>query len=121
MPFMLLIVEDGARRRARTAEDGAAAQARMLRFSDELEAQGVLRARDSLRSDNEGVRVTVRDGKRIVVDGPFAESKEIIGGFFLLDCATKEAAVAIASRCPAAEWGTVEVRQIGPCWEGNRS
>jgi len=64
------------------------------------------------------VRVEVRGGKRTLIDGPFAESKEIVGGFFLLDCRTKEQAIAIASECPATEWATVEVREIGPCWEG---
>jgi hypothetical protein len=50
------------------------------------------------------------------MDGPFAEAKEMVGGFFLLDCATREEAVAIAGRCPAAEWATVEVRETGPCY-----
>jgi len=121
MPYMLLIVEDGERRRRRSAADGRAAQDRMQRFSEALESRGLLKARDSLRSDVEGVRIAVRDGKRLVVDGPFAESKEIVGGFFLIDCRTKEEAVAIASECPATEWATVEVREIGPCWEGNAS
>jgi hypothetical protein len=51
-----------------------------------------------------------------VLDGPFAEAKEMVGGFFLLDCATREEAVAIARECPAAEWATVEVRATGPCY-----
>ncbi len=51
-----------------------------------------------------------------MLDGPFAEAKEMIGGFFLLDCATRDEAVAIASQCPAAEWATVEVRAVGPCY-----
>jgi hypothetical protein len=52
-----------------------------------------------------------------VLDGPFAEAKEMVGGFFLLDCKTREEAVAIAQRCPAAEWATVEVRATAPCYE----
>jgi hypothetical protein len=118
MPYILLIVEEGERRRNRPAEEGRVAYERMLRFTEGLKARGVLKASDSLRSDAEGVRVEVRGGKRIVVDGPFAESKEIVGGFFLLDCRSKEQAIAIASECPATEWATVEVREIGPCWEG---
>jgi len=119
MPYLLLIVEEGEGRRNRSAEEGRRAYTRMLRFTEDLEARGVLKASDSLKSDAEGVRIAVRGGKRIVVDGPFAESKEIVGGFFLLDCRTREQAVAIAGECPAAEWATVEVREIGPCWEGN--
>ena len=50
-------------------------------------------------------------------DGPFAEAKEMVGGFFLLNCATREEALAIAADCPAAEWCTVEVRALAPCYE----
>ena len=76
----------------------------------------MLRGSQSLKSDTEGVRVRVRDGKRALVDGPFAESKEMVGGYFILDVATREEAVAIASELPAAEWATVEVRELGPCY-----
>ena len=119
MPYLLLILEQGERRRNRSAEDGRRAYERMVRFTEDLRARGVHQASDSLRSDAEGVRVEARGGKRTLIDGPFAESKEIVGGFFLLDCRTKAQAVAIANECPATEWATVEVREIGPCWEGN--
>jgi hypothetical protein len=52
-----------------------------------------------------------------VLDGPFTEAKELIGGFFLLDCDTREQALAFANACPAAEWATIEVRETGPCYE----
>ena len=58
----------------------------------------------------------VRGGSSALLDGPFAEAKEMVGGFFLLDCKTKEQAVAIARECPAAQWATVEVREVGPCY-----
>jgi hypothetical protein len=114
---MLLILERGGDRRNRPPADGRAAYEQMLRFTDTLKARGVLKASDALRSDAEGVRVEIRGGKRMIVDGPFAESKEIVGGFFLLDCPTKEQAIAIANECPAANWATVEVREVGPCFE----
>jgi len=63
-----------------------------------------------------GFRVEMRNGKRSMVDGPFAEAKEIVGGFFLLDVDTKEQAVSVAHECPATGWAMVEVREIGPCW-----
>ena len=88
----------------------------MLRYADELKARGVLRGVESLASDTNGVRVQVRDGRQRLLDGPFTEAKEMIGGFFLLDVPTREEAVAIAVACPAAEWCTVEVREVGPCW-----
>jgi hypothetical protein len=58
----------------------------------------------------------VRAGRARVVDGPFAEAKEMVGGFFLVDVPTRQEALAIASECPAAEWATVEVRETGPCY-----
>ena len=119
MAYLILIVEDPDLRRSRDGSEGKRAYDSMDRFRAGLEARGVLRACDSLTSDANGVRIKVRGGKRSVVDGPFAEAKEIVGGFFLLDCASKAEAVAIASECPATEWATVEVREIGPCWEGN--
>ena len=76
----------------------------------------MLRAVESLSSQDDAVRVKVNNGRAEVLDGPFAEAKEMIGGFFLLDCATREQAVAIARECPAAEWATVEVRAVGPCY-----
>jgi hypothetical protein len=50
------------------------------------------------------------------IDGPFAEAKELVGGFFLLDCDDEAQAIAIAGQCPAAQWATVEVRELGPCY-----
>ncbi|NMG77355.1 dehydrogenase [Aromatoleum diolicum] len=90
----------------------------MLRFGEDLKARGLLIASESLQSDTEGVRVQVRDGKRTLIDGPFSESKEMVGGFFLLDCESRDQSVAIACECPAAEWATVEVRAFGPCYQG---
>ncbi|GLH65914.1 YciI family protein [Geothrix edaphica] len=117
MPYMLLILESRAQRPSRTLEEGHAVYDRMVRFSEDLQARGLLMATNSLRSDREGVRVQVREGRRTLLDGPFSESKEMVGGFFLLDCQTREEAIAIASTCPAAEWATVEVREIGPCYD----
>jgi hypothetical protein len=117
MSYMLLIVEPPGQRVQRTVEAGHDVYDQMLGFADELKARGVLRACESLASPAHGARVQVRDGQRRLVDGPFAEAKEMIGGFFLLDCETLEEAISIASDCPAAQWCTVEVRKVGPCWE----
>lgn len=114
---MLLIMEPAGQRRERTEDEGRALYARMLDFSARLRDRGVLRAGQSLRSDTQGTRVAVRGGRTAVLDGPFSESKEMVGGFFLLDCATRDEAVAIAQECPAAQWATVEVRECGPCFE----
>ncbi len=116
MSYMLLIVEPLGQRVERGLEAGKQVYAEMLRFAEGLKARGVLRGVESLASDAKGVRVQVRDGRPSLVDGPFTEAKEMVGGFFLLDCATRDEAVAIAAACPAAAWATVEVREVGPCW-----
>lgn len=89
----------------------------MLRFGDELKSRGVLLGTQSLASQSAAARVQVRGGRPQVLDGPFAEAKEMVGGFFLIDVATRAEAVAIAQACPAAEWCTVEVRAVGPCYD----
>ncbi|RKP59222.1 YciI family protein [Pararobbsia silviterrae] len=115
MSYLLLIVEPAGHRDTRPIEAGREAYARMLQFTDTLKSRGVLQASHSLTSDKDAVRVQMREGETRLVDGPFAEAKEMIGGFFLLDCDTHEEALQIARECPAVEWGTVEVRQTGPC------
>jgi hypothetical protein len=116
MSYMLLIVEPPGQRAERGLEAGQQAYAQMQAFAEGLQVRGVLRGVESLASDSKGVRVQVRDGRPSLVDGPFTEAKEMVGGFFLLDCATRDEAVAIAAACPAAAWATVEVREVGPCW-----
>lgn len=116
MPYMLLIVEPPGQRAERGLEGGKQAYAQMQAFAEGLKSRGVLRGVESLASDLKGTRVQVRDGRASLVDGPFTEAKEMVGGFFLVDCATRDEAVAIAAACPAAAWATVEVREVGPCW-----
>jgi hypothetical protein len=116
MPYMLLVMEPPGQRATRTLPEGHEAYDSMVRFGEGLRQKGILKAYDSLGPTAKGTRVQVRDGKRSMVDGPFAEAKEIVGGFFLLDC-SKEEALAAASECPAAAFATIEVREVGPCWE----
>ncbi|MGA9423409.1 MAG: YciI family protein [Rhodanobacteraceae bacterium] len=117
MTYMLLIVEPRGQRRERSLEQGREVYARMLSYADDLKARGLLLGADALKSDGEGVRVEVRAGKRRMLDGPFAETKEMVGGYFLIDCASRDEAAAIAAECPAAEWATVEVREVGTCYQ----
>ncbi len=117
MQFMLLVLEPRGQRAGRSDAEGRAAYDSMLRYAETLKARGVLQAAQSLRTDTEGVRVEVRAGKRTLVDGPFSESKEMIGGYFLVDCASRDEAVEIAAGLPAAAWATVEVREFGPCFQ----
>jgi hypothetical protein len=116
MPYMLLIVEETGQRATRTQAEGEAVYERMLQFGAGLKERGLLLSGESLVSQDQAARLKVRGGKAQVVDGPFAEAKEMIGGFFLVDCKTREEALAIARQCPASEWATVEVRALGPCF-----
>jgi hypothetical protein len=116
MPYMLLVMEPVGQRETRPVADGQVLFDRMVQFGEDLRARGVAKAYDSLGSTAKGTRVQVRNGKRSLVDGPFAEAKEIVGGFFLLDC-SREDALRYAQVCPAAEYATIEVREVGPCWE----
>lgn len=116
MSYMLLIVEPADQRAQRTHAEGEQAYAGMLDFVEKLKSRGLLKAAESLKSLDAAARVQVRDGKPRVIDGPFAEAKEMVGGFFLLDCRTREEALALAAECPAAAWCTVEVRELGPCY-----
>lgn len=118
MAYMLFVAEPRGQRVERSEDEGRALYARMQRYADGLKERGVLRAYSSLKSDADGQRLQIRDGKRNLRDGPFAEAREMIGGFFLVDCATREEAVELAALCPAAEWATMEVRQTGPCYLG---
>ena len=118
MPYMLLIMEPPGQRAERGLAGGQQAYARMQRFGEALAARGLLRASESLASTSEAVRLQVRDGQARLVDGPFSETKEMVGGFFLVECATREEALALARECPAAEWAPIEVREVAPCYHG---
>ena len=116
MSFLLLIVEPVGQRAQRTAEQGRAAYDAMVQFAASLKSRGLLHEAQSLKSETEGVKLQVRDGRQQLLDGPYAEAKEMIGGFFWLNCDTREQAIAIAAECPAAQWCTVEIRELGPCF-----
>ena len=116
MAYALLIVEPSGQRQTRTEAEGRALYERMVRFSEDLKSRGLLTMTQSLKTDTEGARVRVLGDRPTVVDGPFAEAKEMIGGFFLLTCESRAQAIALAEECPAATWATVEVRELGPCF-----
>ena len=116
MAYMLLIHEPVGQRAERGEAAGRVVYQQMLDFTAELQQRGVLMASSSLASQEHGTRVQVRNGGARLLDGPFAEAKEMVGGFFLLGCETRAEAVAIAQTCPAAAWCTVEVRETGPCY-----
>ena len=120
MPFMLLVIEKPEEKHEVAVAEGQRRYDRMMRFADDLRRRGVLVAGESLGSDANGTRIQKRGGKRMLTDGPFAEAKEIVGGFFLLDIPSREEAMAVMDDCPASEWSMLELREVGPCWDTAR-
>jgi hypothetical protein len=116
MTYALLVVEPLGQRRTRTEAEGREVYGRMVRFSEDLKRRGLLTVSQSLKTGASDARVKVQGDSVIITDGPFAEVKEVIGGFFLLTCETREQALEIARECPAAQWATIEVRELGPCF-----
>ena len=117
MAYMLMMVEPVGQRQERTEAEGRELYDRMVRWGADLKQRGLLLAAESLRSQTSASRVRIRSGQIQVIDGPFAESKEMIGGFFLVSCESHDQALALAKECPAAEWLTVEVRGLAACYD----
>src|SRR5919197_4916150 len=112
MAYALLVVEPLGQRRTRSDAEGHEVYGRMVRFSEDLKRRGLLTVSQSLKTGTSDARLKVSGDSVIVTDGPFAEVKEVIGGFFLLTCETREQALEIARDCPAAQWATIEVREL---------
>ena len=116
MRYMLMIVEPRGQRDTRSEDEGRGLYAEMVEFGQGLAARGQLVASESLRPDNSGVRIQRRGEQASLIDGPFSEAREMVGGFFLVECASRDEAVEIAQACPAARFATVEVRECAPCY-----
>jgi hypothetical protein len=84
----------------------------MMKYNESLQKAGVLLALDGLHPPSMGVRVAFPGGKPNVTDGPFAEAKEVIGGYWMIQVRSKEEAIEWAKRCPASENEVIEIRQV---------
>ena len=117
MRFMLLMIPHGYETAPPgTIPDDVDAVGAMMAYNESMQKAGILISCDGLHPPSMGARVSFPGRKPKVVDGPFAEAKEMVGGFFLVNVKTREEALALARRCPAAEWATVEVRETAPCY-----
>jgi len=109
--YVLLILDDPSREWSSPAEAGAE-MAKMGRFAGELAQQGKLQGGNPLKPMAEAVRLRAQGGRMVVTDGPFAESKEMVGGFFVIEAANRDEALSIAGRCPHTALGSVELREV---------
>ena len=112
MQYLLLIYGDESGWAEATEEDRATTLAAYGDFSTWLRERGWMRAGDELHDTSQATSVRVRDGERLVTDGPFAETKEALGGYYLIDVENLDDAIEAASRCPGALYGTIELRPV---------
>ena len=112
MRFMMLMIPKGYE----SAKPGTMPEAKdvaaMMKYNEELQKAGVLLALDGLHPPSAGVRVSFAGGKPKVTDGPFAEAKEVLGGYWMLQVKSKEEAIEWAKRCPGQDNELIEVRQV---------
>jgi hypothetical protein len=115
MRYLILVGHDEKGGKTLSPEQHQALFAAYQKYEADLRQAGVLLGGEPLQSSERAVRITSQGGKRKLLDGPFSESKEIIGGYFVLEAKTQEEALEWASRCPAAQlgsWSYVELREI---------
>ncbi|HUQ40808.1 MAG TPA: YciI family protein [Acidimicrobiales bacterium] len=114
MRYALLICTEESAEAAMSPEEGAVMMEGYMAFGEEMGGRGVLTGGERLRPTTDATTVRVRNGEVLTTDGPFAETKEQMGGFYLIDCKDLDEAIEIAAKIPGAAEGSVEVR---PIWE----
>jgi hypothetical protein len=114
MRYALLICTDQSAETALSPAEAEASTAAYMAFGEEMGKRGVLQGGERLRPVTDATTVRVRDGEVLTSDGPFAETKEQMGGFYLVDCKDLDEAIEVAAKIPGARIGSIEVR---PIWE----
>ena len=112
MRFMMLMIPKGYESATPGTLPDAEGVARMMKYNESLQKAGVLLALDGLHPPSMGARVSFEGGKPKVRDGPFAEAKEVLGGYWMIQVRSRDEAIAWASRCPASENEVIEIRQV---------
>ena len=112
MRFMMLMIPKGYETAAAGTTPPADRVAAMMKYNESLQKAGVLLALDGLHPPSMGARVTFPGGRAKVTDGPFAEAKEVLGGYWMIQVKSREEAIEWAKRCPASEDETIEIRQV---------
>jgi len=112
MRFMMLMIPKGYENaKPGTMPDPKAVEA-MMKYNEALQKAGVLLALEGLHPPSMGARVSFAGGKPVVTDGPFAEAKEVLGGYWMIQVKSKEEAIEWAKRCPASDNEVIEIRQV---------
>jgi hypothetical protein len=112
MRFMMLMIPKGYEHAQPGEMPDPKAVAAMTRYNDELRKAGVLLTLDGLTPPSEGARVSFAGGRPVVTDGPFAEAKEVVGGYWMIHVRSREEAIEWAKRCPGSPNETIEIRRV---------
>ena len=112
MKYMLLIYAEEGGFEQLSQEEREASMAAWFSYTEDMRRAGAWVAGDALQSTESSTSVRVRDGKTLTTDGPFAETKEALGGFYVLEAESLDEALAWAAKCPGALYGTIEVRPL---------
>ena len=112
MKFMLLLWGDEGQRADMSEQEAAAEMERWNDYTNQLVAAGAMVSGEGLQASAASRTLRVEDGERIVTDGPFAETKEQLGGFYVIECDSIDAALDWAAKVPSAEQGATEVRPV---------
>jgi hypothetical protein len=112
MRFMMLMIPKGYEKAAPNTTPPAEAVEKMMKYNEELQKAGVLLSLDGLHPLSSGARVSFADGKPSVTDGPYVETKEVLGGYWMIKVNSKQEAIEWAKRCPAADNETIEIRRV---------
>jgi hypothetical protein len=112
MQFMIVINTDEKAQAKATVEEQKATHEAYNAYTAELKSAGILRGGEGLNSSADGARISFKEGRRVVTDGPFSEAKEVVGGFYLIDVKSRDEAIEWAAQCPGARRASVEVRSV---------
>lgn len=120
MQYCLLMHYQEGREAGLSDEDMEPARAAFARYADDLDAAGVLIGTQVLQSASASTTYTARTGAAEIQDGPFADTRERLGGVFVIDVPDLDAALAWAAKCPAAAWGSIEIRPVAVTYRSGR-
>jgi hypothetical protein len=112
MRFMMLMIPHGYETASPDVKLDPERVAAMMKYNKALQEAGVLITLDGLHPPSVGARVSFAGGKPLVTDGPFAEVKEVLGGYWMIDVKSRDEAIAWAKKCPASDNEVIEIRQV---------